>query len=67
MAAVTVLHDWITEQMRDENLRLLRLRTDDDLISLWDQYDGANAPSGFSGEDIHRVMNERGLGEFCVV
>jgi hypothetical protein len=34
---------------------------------LWDAYDGANHPMGYSGEDIHAELNRRGDGTYCAV
>lgn len=48
-------------------MRELRAKTDDELRRLWDAYDGTNEPDGFAGEDIHLVLNERGLGAYCAV
>lgn len=34
---------------------------------LWDEYDGANEPGGFMGEDIHMILNLRGESDYCAV
>jgi hypothetical protein len=48
----------------NEKIKLLSV---DKLKSLWDEYDGANEPSGYLGEDIHYRLNELGYGEYCAV
>lgn len=61
------LGDWILGQLRKQRLQVLTDMTDEQLMALWDQYDGCNAPGGHEGEDIHLVLNLKGLGDYCRV
>lgn len=45
----------------------IKLLSIDELKSLWDEYDGANEPDDYWGEDIHYRLNELGHGEYCAV
>lgn len=60
---MNILDFWFIHLEREA----LRKKTDDELKSLWDQYDGTNAPAGFQGEEIHRELNRRYLGAYCAV
>ncbi len=38
------------------------------LKELWDQYDGiTTGVPDISGEAVHRILNERGDGDYCAV
>jgi hypothetical protein len=38
------------------------------LKQLWDQYDGTTTGvPDISGEAVHRILNERGEGDYCAV
>lgn len=51
----------------DKKLASLTAMPIEQLKSLWDRYDGGNAPDEYDGEDIHKVLNMRGCGEYCAV
>lgn len=48
-------------------LRELRAMPVDRLKQLWDAWDGSGTVEGYDGEDIHRVLNEKGEGRYCAV
>jgi hypothetical protein len=45
----------------------LQAKPIEEVKALWDEYDGCNSPGGFSGENIHLVLNLRGEGHYCAV
>jgi hypothetical protein len=64
---MNVLATWVLQQMRDDRVRRLVAMPDDKVKSLWDRYDGCNAPDGHEGEDIHLALNIKGLSDYCAV
>lgn len=57
----------VLAKMAEDRQLALRELSDEHLKRLWDEYDGANAPGGYAGEDIHAELNRRGLGRYCAV
>lgn len=54
-----VTHQWVDATQHFANVTTERLK------KLWDTYDGANSPLGFSGEDIYFELLRRGEGRHC--
>lgn len=41
--------------------------TREEVMSLWDRWDGVNDVDGFGGEEIHGYLNLIGEGRYCAV
>jgi hypothetical protein len=48
-------------------LDALRAKSDAELKALWDVSEPGDPSAAYRIEDIHAVLNERGLGEYCAV
>jgi hypothetical protein len=57
----------VMSQSHYNDLSRLAPMATDDVMRLWDQYDGINEPDGISGEAIHEMLNARGQGSYCAV
>lgn len=62
-----MLGDWIRGQIADRYLAELRAMPVEQLRALWDAFGDNSFCGGYDCADVHRVLTEKGDGEYCAV